>query len=126
MAQEAGKLVHPRILASISNPNLILCPGRDQGWKFPLPRGGLCSLTRHQQVMHFISPKGGTAGCQLSLCVYHCRPNLQALGPSACIMSENAAGLFSEAVDKGRGGGPEKMEKSMDGTDAAKHSLAKH
>lgn len=84
---------------SLRNATLIVRQGLPPPLQ-PLPHSPTRSLTTHQQVMHFISPKGGTVGCQLSLCMYQCRPNLQARGPSACIVSESAAGLFSGAGER--------------------------
>lgn len=67
------------------------------------PRAG--TLTTHQHRMHFISPKGGTEGCQLSLLRYQRRPKRQARGPSACMLSASSGMLFSGAAGEGTGGG---------------------
>lgn len=62
------------------------------------PRPG--TLTTHQHRMHFISPKGGTEGCQLSLLRYQRRPKRHARGPSACMVSASSGTLFSGAAGK--------------------------
>lgn len=53
--------------------------------------------------MHFISPKGGTEGCQLSLLRYQRRPKRHARGPSACMPSVSSGTLFSGAVERAQG-----------------------
>lgn len=65
------------------------------------PRPG--TLTTHQHRIHFISPKGGTEGCQLSLLRYQRRPKRHARGPSACMVSASSGTLFSGAAGKGTG-----------------------
>lgn len=67
------------------------------------PRPG--TLTTHQHRIHFISPKGGTEGCQLSLLRYQRRPKRHARGPSACMVSASSGTLFSGAAGKGTGRG---------------------
>lgn len=61
------------------------------------------ALTTHQHRIHFISPKGGTEGCQLSLLRYQRRPKRHARGPSACMVSASSGLLFSGAARKGTG-----------------------
>lgn len=69
-----------------------------------LPQAG--TLTSHQHRIHFISPKGGTNGCQLSLLRYQRRPKRHARGASACIESASSGTLLSGAAGKGTGGMP--------------------
>lgn len=64
-----------------------------------LPRAG--ALTTHQHRIHFISPKGGTDGCQLSLLRYQRRPKRQPRGSSACMESASSGTLLSGAAGKG-------------------------
>lgn len=66
-----------------------------------LPQGG--TLTTHQHRIHFISPKGGTKGCQLSLLRYQRRPKRHARGASACMESASSGTLLSGAAGKGTG-----------------------
>lgn len=61
------------------------------------------TLTTHQHRIHFISPKGGTDGCQLSLLRYQRRPKRHARGASACMESASSGTLFSGAAGKGTG-----------------------
>lgn len=78
------------------------CPQSAQGGKGHLLMPS--TLTTHQHRMHFISPKGGTEGCQLSLLRYQRRPKRHARGPSACMPSVSSGMLFSGAAERAQGG----------------------